>query len=53
MPQTPEAKETNVTAPRLKALDPRDWIVMFFDRPQPEGMGLEWFLPPLTEQERS
>jgi len=26
---------------------------MFFDRPQPEGMGLEWFLTPFIEQERN
>ena len=52
MRRKPETNEVNRTILRDHALNPRDWLVMFFDRPQPEGMGLEWFLTPFTEQER-
>ena len=47
MHQAPEIKEINKTILRDPPLDPRDWLVMFFDRPQPETMGMEWFLTPL------
>lgn len=53
MHQAPEIKEITKTILRDPPLDPRDWLVMFFDRPQPETMGMEWFLTPFTAQERN
>jgi hypothetical protein len=53
MPREPETKEKNMPMPRDCPMESRDWLVMFFDRPQPEGMGLEWFLTPFIEQERN
>ena len=53
MHQAPEIKEINKTILRDPPLDLRDWLVMFFDRPQPQTMGMEWFLTPFTAQERN
>ena len=53
MPREPQIKDMTMRPNREPASHPRDWIAMFFDRPQPEGMGPEWFLNPVTEQEKN
>ena len=53
MPRESETKEKNMPIPRDSPVERRNRLVMFFDHPQPEGMGLEWFLTPFIEQERN